>query len=179
MPTLILICEGGSAHHFSRRKDRKKDLKRKSIKKYIKEYIMNYQNGKVYKIVSNINGKFYIGSTCMPSLCQRLAKHHSDYKTYLDGKRHYIISFEILEKGNYDIILLELFPCNSKEELHSRERYYIENNQCVNKMIPTKTNKEYRIQNKEKIKIKKRIIGKIIRKYLVSNMKNIMRTIKI
>jgi hypothetical protein len=117
---------------------------------------MNYQNGKVYKIVCNITGKCYIGSTCMPKLCQRLAKHHSDYKRYLDGKRNSITSFEILKNGNYDIILLELYPCNSKEELHSRERYYIENNQCVNNMVPTRTSNEYKIQNIEKVKIQRK-----------------------
>ena len=42
-------------------------------------------------------------------------------------------------------------------ELHKRERYYIENNECVNIRIPTRTKKEYQLENKEDIKKKRAI----------------------
>jgi hypothetical protein len=35
--------------------------------------------------------------------------------------------------------------------LHQRERWYIENNECVNKYIPCRTVKEYYVDNKEHI----------------------------
>jgi hypothetical protein len=57
----------------------------------------------------------------------------------------------VLEGKNYVIILVELFPCDSKMKLHQRERYYIENNECVNKNIPTRTYTEWRLENKDKI----------------------------
>jgi hypothetical protein len=57
-------------------------------------------------------------------------------------------AFQVLENEDYDIILEEKYPCNSKEELHKRERYYIDNNLCVNKYIPTRTNQEYRKEKK-------------------------------
>lgn len=60
-------------------------------------------------------------------------------------------SFKIIEGGNYDIILVEEFSCDNKNQLEARERYFIENNECVNKIIPTRTDKEYREANKEKI----------------------------
>jgi len=41
------------------------------------------------------------------------------------------------------ITLVEKYRCETKDELHARERYYIENNKCVNKVIPTRTTKEY------------------------------------
>jgi hypothetical protein len=37
-------------------------------------------------------------------------------------------------------------------ELNARERWWIENNECVNKYIPTRTDKEYYEAHKEKIK---------------------------
>ncbi len=36
-------------------------------------------------------------------------------------------------------------------ELQQRERFYIENNECVNKVIPLRTKKQYNENNKEKI----------------------------
>ena len=114
--------------------------------------MVNYQNGKIYKLVSFQTDKIYIGSTC-EKLTVRKAKHKSDYKRFLDGKRCSITSFEILKYDDVDIILLEKCPCENKEELHRKERFYIENtNNCVNKYIPTRTDKEYYEDNREKIK---------------------------
>ena len=113
----------------------------------------DYQLGKIYKIVCNETNQVYIGSTCRPLLSQRLAKHNYSYKYYLKGKYRFITSFKILERNNYEIILVELYPCNSKDELSARERYWIENTKnCVNKCIPTRTKKEYSEANKDKIK---------------------------
>ena len=44
---------------------------------------------------------------------------------------------------------MENYPCNSNDELTSRERYYIENNECVNKIIPTRSHEEYKEHNRE------------------------------
>ena len=51
------------------------------------------------------------------------------------------------------LVLVELFPCNSKMVLHQKERYYIENNACVNKVVPTRTREEYNVMNKIKIDV--------------------------
>jgi hypothetical protein len=59
-----------------------------------------------------------------------------------DGEYHYLTVYEILEKNNYEIILIENYPCETKEELHKRERHFIESMQCVNKVIPTRTHKD-------------------------------------
>jgi len=42
-------------------------------------------------------------------------------------------SFDVIENDDYEIILIEMHPCNSKEELERRERFYIESNDCVNR----------------------------------------------
>jgi hypothetical protein len=60
-------------------------------------------------------------------------------------------SYKIIEGDNYNIILVENFNCENKEQLRARERYYIENNECINKNIPSRTIKEYKEANKEKI----------------------------
>ena len=92
----------------------------------------NYQNGKFYKIVDNYRGNIYIGSTTI-GLRQRLAGHVNTFNKYKKRERSYTSSFAIIKNCNYDIVLLENYPCNNKEELHARERFHIEHNICVNK----------------------------------------------
>ena len=58
---------------------------------------------------------------------------------------------EILKDNNYEILLVELYPRQSRYELMARERFYIENNGCINKSIPTRTREEYKTDNREKI----------------------------
>jgi hypothetical protein len=93
----------------------------------------NYQNGKIYKIIDLVANKQYIGSTTI-GLSQRLAQHVSSYKSYTNGKGHFVTSFLIIENDNYDIVLIEKCACNSKEELHVRESHYSQSMDCVNKV---------------------------------------------
>ena len=120
--------------------------------------MVNYAFGKIYKLVDNTTDKIYIGSTCESTLARRLAGHVGDYKRFMNGKFRNVTSFEIIKNCNYDIILLELCPCESKDLLHQRERYYIETLECVNKVIVgrTRTNKEYYDDNKELISEKQK-----------------------
>jgi len=111
----------------------------------------NYQNGKIYKIRSEIGNCQYYGSTTNKYLCNRLASHKQQL-----SRGGTITSKEVLKYDDAVISLIELYPCNSKLELNSRERYYIENNDCVNKYIPTRTKKEWIDDNKENIKHKKK-----------------------
>ena len=112
---------------------------------------IDYSKGKIYKIVCNTTGLIYVGST-IQQLCKRLRGHRTDYKYYLQGKQHFKTSYDIIKNDNYEIILIENCPCNSKDELHREERKYIESIECVNKQLPTRTLKEYREKNKDKIK---------------------------
>ena len=104
-----------------------------------------YKNGKIYKIVCNITNEIYIGST-VEILEERLRKH------ILPGKNR-CMSRNILDRGDYEIILIKNYPCNSKEELLWEERRQLENNICVNKRLPIMTKEE----KKEKIKERKKI----------------------
>ena len=111
--------------------------------------MVNYQLGKIYKIVDNTNGNIYIGSTCEPTLARRLSTHMQDYKRYLIGKKPSNTACQIFANNDYNIILIESFPCNSKDELHAKERYYIESIKCVNKQFPGRTQQEYHELHKE------------------------------
>jgi len=85
----------------------------------------------------------------------RLSGHIKNYKVTLNHGRRYITSHNILKYGDAQIILIEDFPCENRYQLEARERYHIENTKCVNKIIPTRTSKEYHEQNKEKTEKKK------------------------
>ena len=115
-----------------------------------------YQLGKIYKIICNATGLCYIGSTTQRLLCQRLSQHIGDYKKWKRGKHHFITSYKVIENEDYEIVLLEEYPCEIKDQLRSCERYWIEHTECVNKIIPTRTYKEYYEDNKEIIAIKKK-----------------------
>ena len=114
-----------------------------------------YQRGKIYKIVCNVTGLIYVGSTTEKSLACRLGKHKSDYNhSFKNNLNWNKTSFQILQNDDYDIVLIELYPCNSKDELHKRERYYIESLTCVNKILPSRTYEEWKGDEKTKQKKK-------------------------
>lgn len=112
---------------------------------------MGYENGKIYRIVCNVSGKQYIGST-IQSLSKRLNSHKGNFTMWKSGNYHYTKSFDVFENGDFNIILIENYPCDSKDELTRRERHFIETLECVNRNIPTRTNKEYYHDNKERYK---------------------------
>ena len=106
--------------------------------------MVNYQLGKIYKLVCNTTGLVYYGSTCEPSLARRLQGHKENYNQ--GGK---ITSNQIIENNNYGIFLVENYPCDNKDELTMRERFYIENNVCINKYVPIRFEEEKIIYKKE------------------------------
>jgi len=123
----------------------------------------NYKDGKVYRLDCLTTNKVYIGSTCYKNLSQRLSDHVSKFKRWKNGlKKNTITSFQIIEQGNYKISLIELFPCDSKDELTARESHYIRTIDCINKVIPDRTIEEYRPQYYEK---NKEIIKERSKKY--------------
>jgi hypothetical protein len=117
-----------------------------------------YNNGKRYKIEPNMEheeGDIYIGSTTKEYLSQRMSSHHYDYNSFKKDKRDFVNSYFLFDKYGFDncnIILLELVNVNTKDELLAREQYYIQTLKCVNKNIPLRTQKEWYIENIEKIK---------------------------
>jgi len=109
----------------------------------------NYQNGKIYKITAE--KLTYIGSTTEPTLARRLSGHVRSYKQWKAGTRNFITSFPLIETGQYEITLIELCPCTSRDELNARERFHIESTVCVNRQITGRTKKEYYEDNKDTV----------------------------
>jgi hypothetical protein len=92
----------------------------------------DYLYGKIYKITCNTSGLVYIGSTTK-SLEERLQKHIYDYRRFIiSDKKKFISSIFIIYLQNYKIELLENYPCLTKIELETREKYYINTTDCVN-----------------------------------------------
>ena len=114
---------------------------------------MEFQNGKIYTIRSYQTNRYYIGSTNHKTLAQRLGKHRSNYKEYLNNTRRYVSSYEILKYNDYYIELLLAYPCNNKDELHRREGELIRQykSDVVNLCIAGRTIKEYTEDNKTHI----------------------------
>ena len=115
---------------------------------------MNYKNGKIYTIRSHQTDMIYVGSTCSP-LYKRLYQHKRNYKNWLNKKYGYTASYEIVKFDDAYIELYEDYPCSSKRELNQREGQLMrETKNCVNKVVAGRTDKEWREDNKEKIKQK-------------------------
>jgi hypothetical protein len=86
--------------------------------------------------------KTYYGST-IQSLAMRIGNHRRNYYWHKNSNKGSNTScYSIFDEygiENCKIELVELYPCNSKEELEAREGYYIRNNDCVNKQIMGRT----------------------------------------
>ena len=116
---------------------------------------MDYNNGKIYQILNNINDEVYVGSTIQP-LSKRLHCHksHSD-SLVRKNKLHELM--RTIGKNNCYIELIENYPCNTKEELFAREGHYIRERATLNHQIAGRTRKERREVNAEHIKEQQRI----------------------
>tara|TARA_R110000823_G_scaffold18197_8_gene56988 strand:+ start:7702 stop:8304 length:603 start_codon:yes stop_codon:yes gene_type:complete len=107
--------------------------------------VSNFQNeilkkGIIYKCYSKTDDKIYYGST--KNLPQRLKSHNS--KKFNKTQSVYIV-------GNIEYEILEEHENIRRYDLECKERIYIENHKadlknpviCINKNIPTQTDKEY------------------------------------
>lgn len=112
------------------------------------EVVNKYQNGKIYKLVHD--GKvIYVGST-IQKLNERLNGHKAKSKVKPDMK-----IFKYICNVGWDNITIELIEnvnCNSKNELETREKYYIKLlKPDLNQFIPTRNKKEYYQDNRNDI----------------------------
>jgi hypothetical protein len=118
---------------------------------------MDYKNSRIYKIV--IDEDEYIGSTSQ-SLAKRFYTHKAKAIANKEQSKLYKKMREVGADSNHcRILLIELFPCTTKEELRSREDHWItERNPSLNTRgaiyHPEKaiiTAKTYRDVNHDKI----------------------------
>jgi len=134
----------------------------------IKKTSKIFENPKIYALSSPHTNLLYIGSTCM-SLGLRLRNHQELYKQFIKGSHNRKCSaFKLFELGFDDVRIETIDECEDiccKKALLKKERFWIENNNCVNKNIPSRTalesskahyynhieeKKQYYIDNREK-----------------------------
>jgi group I intron endonuclease len=109
-----------------------------------------YNNGKVYKLENNVDDEIYIGSS-YNTLSKRLYKHKNTAKVKPKKVHHHLnnIGWE-----NVKITLIEAYPCNDKQQLLQRERYWIDIFQpSLNIVLPCRTKLEYGKEYSKKYRI--------------------------
>ena len=99
----------------------------------------DYQNSKIYKVTCE-SGLVYIGSTTQ-TLKERLRQHKKSANECSCNK--FI---------NPVIELIEDIKCDTKKELLTRERYYIETLDCVNVYVPLQTPQEHYLKHRDRIR---------------------------
>ena len=112
----------------------------------------DYKNGKIYCIRNTKTDDIYIGSSCEKYLSKRWVKHKSKAQIH-DKDSNMLLYKKIRELGveNFYIELIENYPCESQDELRAREGHYIRKMATLNKRIETRTEKEWREDNREYI----------------------------
>lgn len=122
--------------------------------------MVNYSNGKIYKIepiIEHDENDIFIGSTTKQYLSQRMENHRSSYKSFKNQNKNKLDCslYTIFDKygvENCRITLIEKVNVQTKDELLAKENYYIQNNKCINKLIPAKTKKELILEKQSKQK---------------------------
>tara|TARA_R100001126_G_C4749829_1_gene112475 strand:+ start:22 stop:438 length:417 start_codon:yes stop_codon:yes gene_type:complete len=131
--------------------------------------------GIIYKIVDNTNNDVYYGGTYQ-SLSARKSGHKRDYNRYKNGKSFYTTAYDIFDRGDFNFEKIDSIENDDldtlKYELKLLERNYIENNTCVNKVIPGRTKTEYQryYYNQNKDRINKQRKERRLHKKIISNI---------
>lgn len=127
---------------------------------------IDFQNLVIYKIVCNdINvTDSYVGSTT--NFTKRKSSHKSAC-TNVNDKHHKLCVYQFIRKNgnweNWSMIEIEKYPCNSLNDAHKRERYWLENLKAtLNVVIPSRSKQEYWKTDKSKLSCK---LYKETRKY--------------
>ena len=137
---------------------------------------MDYSKTIIYKIVcKDVNIKdLYVGHTT--NFIKRKHRHKHCCTNQQSTKYNYYVYKFIRENGNWDnwdMIEIEKYNCNDKLEACKRERHWFEELKAsLNKQIPSRTRKEYYIENKDKIAEKQK-------EYYIDNKAKIVEKYKI
>jgi len=134
--------------------------------------IPDYSKSCIYKLLHKEdfnNENIYVGSTT--NFIQRKKSHKKTCNNTCEKSYNMNLYQHIRANGgweNWVMIQIEPFSCNSKKELETRERYWIEILKSkLNCVIPTRTQKEYRNDNID-------IIKENLKKYYKENANKII-----
>ena len=115
----------------------------------------NYQKTLIYKLICNDTNitQFYVGHTT--NFYDRKRCHKTNCYNEKNRSYNYDIYKYIRENGgwdNWNMIEIEKFPCNNIKEALVRERYWLNELKAnLNKTIPSRTQKEYYDDNRNKL----------------------------
>lgn len=137
----------------------------------------NPENAVIYKICckdENVK-EIYVGSS--ENFKDRRRSHKKNCKNEIYKDHNMFVYKFIRENGGWDnwemIEICKANECIDKQDLHKKEREYIELlKSTLNNNVPTRTDKEWREENKEILKEKKR---KYFKSYLEKNRDEINR----
>ena len=107
-----------------------------------------YSHGKIYKLIDNTTGVFYIGSTALKRIDQRYQSHKKacSCQEKKNMKIYKYFTPEIFASGDIRIIELEAVNVANKRELQKLENEYIikelNNILCVNSIQSSITQEE-------------------------------------
>ncbi len=107
-----------------------------------------YKIAFVYKITSGT--QVYFGST--KDFSRRKIQHINAYENYIKNGGRYYQSFDILKLGDYTFEIIETHNIISKFDLLMREKFYIDNNDCINNRAPINTVDELKQQKQAREK---------------------------
>ncbi len=115
-----------------------------------------YENAVIYKLVhkndqDNLN--IYIGSTT--NFRGRKCQHKSACNNENNDICYNLTVYKYIRNNGgwqeWEMVAVEIYPCDCKRELEIRERYHIESlKPTLNKQFPTRGMKEYYEDNREK-----------------------------
>ena len=134
-----------------------------------------YQEGKIYRIkptVEHPDDDVYYGST-VQKLYNRFGGHKGGYCRKQRGEKvsnmTVFVLFDKYGRQNCMIELIDLFPCQSRQELERKEREWIVGNPCVNKILPAQNVEEKKERKKKYRKDNNIIFIKSNQKYTEKN----------
>jgi len=78
----------------------------------------DYSKGIIYIIECNETGEIYVGST-VATLDRRMTKHRYDAINTQSTS-----ATQIIQRGNYEAICIEEYPCENQTELRKREEWH-------------------------------------------------------
>lgn len=106
-------------------------------------------SGQIYRMTTD-SGKCYVGLTTIP-ISFRIANYKCEYGKYKEGlpcKKNAM--FELMDEGDLKLEILEDVEADSLKELRRRQGWWVRNSDnCINKTIPGRTDKEYYEDNRE------------------------------
>lgn len=121
----------------------------------------NYSKTQIYKIVCNDSNitNFYIGSTT--NWTRRKQSHKNSYYD-INNKGYHLKIYEIMRANggfeNFNMILVEDYPCENKRKAEQREQYWKDllksDMNKINAYVTEEQKKEYRKEYNKEYRIK-------------------------